>query len=130
LLSYSHLAVLLAFSHQAGPAAAQDLLRVALRSVEVMIPDKGAVAYWAALNGSFLDTDDRVRRLWETEKRASLEAIAIAKDEGLTFLARQREAILSLTHEEALRLLIAERRIERRMNIITAVKDNGLMDIA
>lgn len=128
LLSFSHLAVLLSFSRDASNEAAQRLLGKVLKAVEATNPSKNASAYWSAINRTFLDTDTRIGDLWQIEKAANLEAVAIAKEEGLEYLARQREDIMRLSHEEAVRLLIEERRIDSRMRVIASIRDNGLLN--
>jgi len=43
-----------------------------------------------------------VEDLWKTEKQAAIESIAIAKEEALIYLAKEREKIMRMSHEEAL----------------------------
>jgi len=57
------------------------------------------------------------------------ESIAISKEEALTFLAQEREKIMRMSHNEALRELIKLHKIESRMKTINAVSDKGLFTI-
>jgi len=57
------------------------------------------------------------------------ESIAISKEEALTFLAQEREKIMRMSHNEALKELIKLHKIESRMKTINAVSDNGLFTI-
>jgi HindIII restriction endonuclease len=130
LLSYSHLAVLAGLAEQCGPMAASEALGRVLQAVESLIPSKDAVEYWTAVNRTMLAVDDVVPGLWKTEKLAALEAIGAAKEEGLVYLASEREEILKLDHAAALERLIAASNIDRREAAIEAIGDNGLFDLA
>jgi type II restriction enzyme len=57
------------------------------------------------------------------------ESIAISKEEALTFLAQEREKIMRMSHNEALRELIKLHKIESRMKTINAVSDKRLFII-
>lgn len=130
LLSYSHLSVLVTFSDVAGTVASQNMLGSVLHCVDTLVPSKDSNAYWTAINRGFLGHDGRVAQLWRTEKIANLEAIAVAKEEGLNFLAEDREAIMKLSHQDALERLIDAHKIDSRMQIIAATADNGLLGLA
>jgi type II restriction enzyme len=67
--------------------------------------------------------------LWSIEKEVVTESIAISKEEALTFLAQEREKIMRMSHNEALRELIKLHKIESRMKTINAVSDKGLFTI-
>jgi type II restriction enzyme len=67
--------------------------------------------------------------LWSIEKEVVTESIAISKEEALTFLAQEREKIMRMSHNEALRELIKLHKIESRMKTINAVSDKGLSTI-
>ena len=129
LLSFAHLAVLVAFAQRAGTSAAQELFGAVLGCIGSMNPGKDAVAYWMAMNRTFLDADESIAELWQTEKIANLEAITVAKDEALSFLAQERESILRLSREEALRQLIRANRIDDRIEVISSVTDNQLLSV-
>jgi type II restriction enzyme len=128
LLSYAHLAVLVGIADQQGPETAMVALDSVFRAVEVLSPSKDAIDYWTAVNRTMLGMDQAVHDLWKTEKLATLESIEAAKEEGLTFLAAEREAILKLDHDQALQRLIEQSKIDSREAAIRSVGDNGLFD--
>lgn len=63
------------------------------------------------------------------ENIAAVESIIAAKQEALTFLAAEREKIMRMSHEEALKELIQVHKIESRIKVINSVSDNGLLGI-
>ncbi|CAO3460856.1 hypothetical protein [Azospirillum argentinense] len=63
------------------------------------------------------------------EKIASVESIALAKEEALTFLAKEREKIMRMSHEEALIELVKINKIESRMNVIRSLNGNNILGI-
>jgi type II restriction enzyme len=130
IFSYAHLAVLTRFSDVAGAGKASQLLLRILKCAEAMNPAKDAVAYWANLNGTMLNFDARISDLWSHEKLITLDAIKIAKEEALTFLAVEREQIMRMSHAEAIQHLIRNRNIDGREKVIKAVQDNGIFSIA
>jgi type II restriction enzyme len=129
IFTYSHLAMLVAFSNLEGAAASQKLLRQVFSIVPVLQPAKDAAAYWLAVNKTMLDFSEILESIWREEKQASMEAVAEAKQEALTFLAQEREKIMRLSHEEALAELMRVHKIESRLRIITAVSENRLLEI-
>jgi type II restriction enzyme len=68
--------------------------------------------------------------LWEIEKQATIESIALAKEEALTFLARERERIMRMSRDDAIRQLVTDRNIDGKERVINAVADNGILAIA
>ena len=62
-----------------------------------------------------LSFSDEVETLWNVEKKAAIESIAIAKEEALTFLAKEREKIMRMTHQEALKELMRVHKIDSRI---------------
>jgi type II restriction enzyme len=97
--------------------------------VRLLNPSKDANPYWTAGNRTMTRFDPAISPLWETEKRASVESLVVAKELALEFLAAEREAIMRLTHEQALAELIRVNAIESRIRTIRAVADTGLMGI-
>ena len=126
--TYTHLAVLVRYAEQAGCPRAVGLLHDVFRTVEAMNPSKDAAAYWQAVNGAFLDSDGRLGSIWREEKIASVEAIELARDEALEFLAAERERIMRLSREEAIGEVIKWRKIENRVRAVRSVADNGLLE--
>jgi len=129
ILSYSHLGVLVSYGKSAGNEKAQELLRAMFRVVEALTPTKDANAYWLALNRTMLDFHSTVSSLWSKEKNAILDAIEILKEEALTFLARERERIMKMSHEEAIKGLLEAHKFESKIETIKLVADNGLLGV-
>ncbi len=129
LLSYSHLAVIVGLALVDGPEKATELLRRVVACVSLLHPSKSATSYWQAINGELLSGPPRVSDLWRTEKLANVEAIAIAKEEGLTHLSLLRTEVMNLSHEQALVRLLQAHKIEGRERTIRAVVDNELMSL-
>ncbi|WP_451999596.1 HindIII family type II restriction endonuclease, partial [Azospirillum argentinense] len=70
-----------------------------------------------------------INDIWMEEKIASVESIALAKEEALTFLAKEREKIMRMSHEEALIELVKINKIESRMNVIRSLNGNNILGI-
>lgn len=82
-----------------------------------------------AINKTMHDFSPEISDLWRDEKIAATESIVIAKEEALTYLAMEREKVMRLSHEEALKELINARKIESKIKIINSISDNGLFKI-
>jgi hypothetical protein len=126
--TYTHLAVLVRFTKLAGDTKAISLLHSVFKSVEAMNPSKDAQIYWQAVNRAFLDFDKSLIDIWREEKIASVESIQIVREEALTFLASERERIMKLSREEAIREVLHWRKIENRVRAVNSVADNGLLE--
>jgi type II restriction enzyme len=77
-----------------------------------------------------LNTGSSIKPLWQKEKLATLEAIAAAKNEALLILAREREQIMKMSREEAIKHLLLDRNIDGRERKIKSVSDNGILAIS
>lgn len=77
-----------------------------------------------------LSFDDGIGPMWQQEKLVTLESIAAAKEEALTMLMREREQVMSMSREEAIKHLILDRNIDGREKIIRAVSDNGILSMS
>ena len=129
IFTYSHLALLLSYSQKEGQEKAQKLLRKIFETIPALNPSKNAVDYWLAINKTFLSFSKSVEYLWNIEKGVATESIAIAKEEALTFLAKEREKILKMSHKEALQELIKVHKIDSRIKTINSISDNGLFTL-
>lgn len=129
ICTYTHLAVLVRYAEVVGQGSAIALLHDVFRGVAAMNPSKDASAYWQVLNRAFLDSDDSIAAIWREEKMASVESIKIAREEALTLLARERERIMKLTHEDAIKEVLKWRKIENRIRAVKSVTDNGLLEL-
>ena len=104
-----------------------DLLHEVFKSVEALNPSKDANPYWLSVNKTILGFGNGVSDLWKNEKIATIEGIEISKEIALDYLASEREAIMKLTHDEALKRLIDMHKIDSRMAQIKGVSDNNIM---
>lgn len=129
IFTYSHLALLLSYSEVEGNGKAQQLLHKIFKTVPMLSVSKNATDYWLGINKTLLEFSTKIEKLWQNEKLASLESINIAKEEDLTYLAKQRENIMKMSHEEALNELIKINKIDSKIKIIKGIKDNGIFAI-
>jgi hypothetical protein len=58
-----------------------------------------------------------------------LEAIGIAKEEALNELAKERERIMRMSKEQAVRELILKANITNRENKVRGVVDTGILNL-
>lgn len=129
ILTFTHLAVLVRHAQRVGQPRTVSLLHDVFRAVEAMNPSKDAAAYWQAVNRVFLGSDGSVSAIWREEKIASVESIQLAQEEALQFLASERERIMRLSREEAIREVVKWRKIESRVRSVLSVADNGLLEL-
>ena len=127
--SYTHLAVLVRYAQKVGKSKALDLLHSVFKTVEAMNPSKDAGAYWQAVNRTFLNSNACLAAIWREEKLASAESIAISREEALQFLAEERERIMKLSREKAIREVLKWRNLENKIRAVKSVTDNGLLAI-
>jgi len=129
IFSYSHFAVILQFHSELGERPAQRLLSEVFTCAESLHPTKDSVAYWTCINRAMLRFHKAVPPLWLKEKVAMVEGLEAAKEEALTFLARQREKIMKLDRDEAIRQLIVHKKLEGRGKKIQSITDNGILSM-
>lgn len=129
VFTYSHLALLLSYSEKEGQTKAQQLLKKIFETVEALNPSKNATDYWLVINKTILSFSKAIEPLWNLEKGVATESIAISKEEALTFLAQEREKIMRMPHDEALKELIKVYKIESRIKTINAISDNKLFTL-
>jgi hypothetical protein len=128
ILSYAHLSVLCAYAKTAKKSKSEQLLLNILNSVQVLNPSKDSTQYWYTINRTILDFDKSISNLWDAEKKASLESIAISKEMALLSLAHERERIMRMPHKQAIRELLTLNKIDSRATQIRSVSDSGLME--
>ena len=129
VFTYSHLALLLAYSEAEGKTKAEQLLKKIFGTIEALNPSKNATDYWLTINKTILAFSKKIKPLWNIEKGVATESIAIAKEEALTFLAQEREKIMGMSHKEAINELIKVHKIENRIKTINSISDNGLFTL-
>jgi type II restriction enzyme len=129
IFTYSHLSLLLAYSEIERKDNAQNLMECIFKTIPFINPSKSATDYWLTINKTILSFSKKIESLWNIEKIAASESIAIAKEEALSFLAQEREKIMRMSHQEALRELIKVHKIDSRIKTIQSISDNGLFSI-
>ncbi len=129
VFTYSHLAMMVRFAGIEGPERSEQLFERILKVTAALNPSKDASSYWLAINRSMLEFSDSLLDLWQDEKMAAVESIAAAKEEALEFLAREREKIMRMSHEQALIELVRVHKIESRMTVIRSLSDNNILGI-
>ena len=129
VFTYSHLALLVNYSLKAGRQKAEGLLKRIFQAIELLNPSKSSVFYWQALNNVILKQSKQMRNLWRIEKEISKESLHIAKEIDLEYLAKERERFMRMSHQDAISELLKISKLESKMEIISAVKDNGLFNI-
>lgn len=129
IFTYSHLALLVRYAEEVSKKGAQELLFNIFKSIATLNPSKSAFDYWRTINKALLNDIKKIEELWKFEKLASMESMEIAKQEGLIFLASEREKIMKMSHEEALKELIKIHKIDSKIKVIQKISDNGLFGI-
>ncbi|QPQ54476.1 HindIII family type II restriction endonuclease [Allosphingosinicella flava] len=127
IISYGHLAALVALAVSASPAVALNCLVDAMRCAENQSPTKDAVFYWTLINRSMLSRSEALQVLWKEEKSATLEVLYYAKQEGLTALDAERDRIQRMSREAAVQELMRFRKLDSRVKTIEAISDNDLL---
>lgn len=129
VFTYSHLAMLATFGASEGNEKSEELLEQVFKAIPALNPSKDASQYWAAINRTMLGFSKVMNDLWSIEKQAAVESIAAAKNEALTFLAKEREKIMRMSHDEALKELIKVHKIESKIVTINSVSNSGILSI-
>ena len=130
IFTYSHLAMLVAFFEQKGAILAQELLyHIFSKAIMPLNPSKDASSYWLSVNQTMLNFSEELATLWAIEKRVSVEAILVAKEEALAFLAEERAKIMRMNHQQALTELVRVYKLDAKIKAIESVTENTLLDI-
>ena len=94
-----------------------------------MNPSKDAANYWQTVNRTLLDFDGKISDIWREEKLASNEAILIAKEEALTFLAAERTRIMRLSRDEAIKEVLRWRKLDNKIRVVRSVAENRILNL-
>jgi hypothetical protein len=129
IFTYSHLALLVRYSLLDGNAKTEELVQEIFKVIPALNPSKDASSYWLALNRTILGYSNKTEELWKEEKVAAVESVEAAKEEALLFLAKVREKIMRMSHEDALKELVRIYNIENKIKVIRSVADNGILEI-
>lgn len=127
LLSYSHLAALVALSATQTPVLAAAGLRSILTTVTTLHPTKSSVDYWTAINRALLQSLSLNPTLWSVEKTASLDALTIVKDESLRYLRTELDRLLGLSHQDAISELVRRSGMKSRIEQVERVTHGTLL---
>lgn len=130
IFTYSHLSLLLRFSEVESKESSMDLLHSIFKTIESLNPSKNANDYWSSVNKTMINYSKKVSDLWKIEKIASVESIEIGKKEGLYFLSQEREKIMKMSHQDAIKELMKVHKIESKIRTISSITDNGLFSIS
>jgi type II restriction enzyme len=128
ILSYAHMAALVAFAERRGQTAATKGLASVLKSVSFLHPSKSAADYWFGINKALVAVLKTDIDLWTTEKTASLAALVLAKDEALTYLRAERNRLLGLSHKEAIEELIRAAGLDSRIAQVQQIEHGNLLE--
>lgn len=129
VFTYSHLSLLVRYANEISKEKSESLLFDIFKTIPALNPSKSAVDYWFAINKTILGHSKSIFELWQDEKIAATESIEIAKIEALKYLASEREKIMRMSHDEALKELVKASKIESKIRIINSISDNGLLEI-
>jgi type II restriction enzyme len=99
-----------------------------LEAISSLNPTKDSLSYWRQVNDTVLRRGGAMKALWSVEKEASVEALATSKKEALEFLASERERIMRLSHDAAIKQLIEGGKLASRQSQIEKVADTGLLE--
>ena len=128
ILSYSHLATLVALAACRTTDHSSHGLHTLLQSVATMHPSKSAVDYWTVINRSLIGTLGRDRDLWLGETRASVDSLELAKQESIVHLNKERDRLLGLSHREALEELVRLNRVDDRIARVYRIRHGHLLE--
>ena len=126
--TYTHLACLVRYAEDRGTDAGTRLLHEVFSSIESMLPTKSANDYWQTVSHVLLNRRG-ASDLWREEKIALLESIEIARAEALRFLAEERQRIMKLSRQDAIREVLVGRKLDARISAVKSVSENSLLDI-
>lgn len=129
VFSYSHLAVLVKIAEQHGQRVATKAMQNVFEVISTLHPTKDSQSYWRGVNSALIASHEGIAPVWREEKLAMVDSIRIAKTEALTQLATERERIMRLSHNDALKELVRKSNIENRENVIRAVSDSGILSM-
>jgi uncharacterized protein (DUF2267 family) len=127
--TYTHLAVFARYAKASSTDNAMELVHEVFRTIESMNPSQDAKIYWQTVNRKILDFNTSIRDIWKEEKQASVESIQISRDEALRFLASERERIMKLTKEQAIKEVLKASKLDNKIQAIQSVIDNGILGL-
>jgi hypothetical protein len=129
IFTYSHLAVLVCYKQVSSDEKIEELLLKIFESVKILNPSKDANSYWFSVNKTMLDFDSQIVEFWKTEKVAAVESIKVAKEQALSYIAKEQEKIMRMSHEEAINHLLRAHKFDSKIDVIRGVISNDILEI-
>lgn len=129
ILSYSHLAALLALAQKRSKKVAEAGLLEILKSVSILHPSKNAADYWIGINKALVSALGKDGSIWTDEKTASLAGLKVVKSEALMYLRTERDRLLGLSHKDALAELLRSAGLDFRIAQIEKLQHGKLLGI-
>lgn len=129
IFTYSHLSVLVSFCMEESAQAAEELILEIFKTIPLMNTSKDSTSYWLAINKSMLNFSKKIESLWKMEKEAAVESVKIAKELALNYLSYERKRIMLMSHQDALNELIKINRIDSRIETISSLTNNSLLEL-
>lgn len=129
IFTYSHLSVLVRYRQVSTDDNVEELVRNIFESVKTLNPSKDANSYWFAVNKSMLNFNSQIDEFWKTEKVAAIESIKIAKEQALSYISKEKEKIMRMTHEQAINELLKANKFESKIDVIKSVESNNILEI-
>ena len=129
IISYTHLNVILNYCELCGKDKAIKLLKTILASINFINPTSSAVAYWTNINYSMINFDENnILPLWNEAKSLIIEAVEIAKQEGIKYYIFERERLMKLSREEAIKELLTKHKIEDKISKIKSFDGRKILN--
>lgn len=129
IFTYSHLSILILFAQNESVYFAQELLHEIFKAISSTNPTKSSIEYWSIINRTMLDFSPVLNKLWKEEKIVAEHSVRLAKEAALNFLARERERICRLDHNEAIQELLKLTKIQNKILTIQSVTNNNILNI-
>lgn len=129
IFTYSHLSILILFAQSKNVYSAQELLHKIFENINYINPTKNSIAYWSVLNKTMLGFSPILNELWKEEKMATENAVILAKQAALNFLARERERICRMNHNEAIQELLKLTKIQNKVATIQSVSNTNILSM-
>ena len=127
ILSYSHIAALVAFAAAKSFRASEAGLHKVLKTVATLHPTKNAGDYWVGINTALVSALGTNSDLWTNEKKESLAGLSVVKEEALRYLRAEKTRLLRLSHQDALKELLRATGLDSRIQHVEQVEHGNLL---
>lgn len=129
VLTYSHLAAIIRFSKIYKDQDVMSLMHDVFKVTQGLYPAKDAAYYWQGVNEVITSFHPGMNKIWEQEIIASNEIIRIGVQETIDYLRGKVEEIENLSREEAITMLIANSRLDAKMEFVSKIRGNHIMSM-